>query len=77
MVRAVKTRWNSLVDAIKRAIVLRAALEKFFNLAKYGEGRASDLTAYRLTAQEWLLLTQLERVLDVRTYLPYALSCYT
>ena len=43
MVRSVKTRWNSLAEAIKRALDLRAALEKFFNLAKYGKGR-TDLS---------------------------------
>ena len=70
MVRSVQTRWNSLADAIRRALDLRAALEKLLSLPKYQKGKAR-LTKYKLSEAEWMLLEQLWKVLDVSTY-----SCF-
>lgn len=64
MVRSVQTRWNSLTEAIRRALDLRAALEKLLSLPKYEKGK-SKLTKYKLSSAEWTLLEQLWKVLDV------------
>ena len=39
MVRAVATRWNSLAQAIARALELCLALDNLLSLSKYTKGR--------------------------------------
>lgn len=66
MKRAVATRWNSLADAITRALYLRKALERLLTLTKYDKGkRQGGLRRFRLSDQEWNILTQLRAVLKV------------
>ena len=67
MVRAVDTRWNSLVEAIERAIYLEKALNKLLALAKYKKPGHSDLSSLKLSDREWLLLKQLQPILHVRS----------
>lgn len=66
MVRAVDTRWNSLVEAITRALYLKPALERLLAQTKYAKRGKHGLGDYKLTAKEWKLLAQLEDLLDVR-----------
>ncbi len=67
MKRAVATRWNSLADAIQRALYLRLALDKLLHLTKYDKSKqAGGLRRFRLSDDEWKILTQLYTVLKVR-----------
>ena len=66
MVRAVDTRWNSLAEAIHRAIELKPALERLVWLAKYDKPGKAGLRRYKLTSEEWCLLEQLWPLLNVR-----------
>lgn len=67
MKRAVATRWNSLAEAIGRALYLRAALDKLLLLTKYDKGkRQGGLRRLRLSDEEWMILTQLHGILKVR-----------
>ena len=66
MKRAVATRWNSLAQAIARALYLRKALDRLVSLTKYDKSqRQGGLRHFRLSEQEWSILTQLYEVLKV------------
>lgn len=71
MKRAVATRWNSLAEAIKRALYLRKALDRLVSLSKYDKPKKKGgLRRYRLSDDKWVILTQLYDVLKVST------NCY-
>ncbi|THH16802.1 hypothetical protein EUX98_g9241 [Antrodiella citrinella] len=63
MIRTVATRWNSMAEAITRALYLRPALEKLLSLPRYDKAGKTGLKRFRLLAPEWLILEQLEPVL--------------
>ncbi len=68
MKRAVATRWNSLAEAIHRALYLRKALDRLVSLTKYDKPKKNGgLRRYRLSDDEWTILTQLYEVLKVNT----------
>ena len=68
MKRAVATRWNTLADAIERALYLRPGLDKFLQLTKFDKSaKRGGLRRYRLSGEEWTILHQLYDVLKVRT----------
>lgn len=66
MVRAVDTRWNSFVEAVARAIYLKDALKKLFAMSKYNKAGPEGLLNFKLPEDEWVLLTQLHKLLKVR-----------
>ena len=69
MKRAVPTRWNSLAEAIGRALYLRLAIDELHRLGKYDKpANKGGLRHLRLSGVEWDILTQLNRVLQVRCY---------
>ena len=66
MKRAVATRWNSLAEAISRALELRQAIDALVRLGKYDKSiKSGGLRHLRLSENEWQILTQLQDVLKV------------
>ncbi|KAJ3558298.1 hypothetical protein NM688_g1007 [Phlebia brevispora] len=65
LVRAIATLWNSLADAIGRALELCAAIDCLLTLSKYDKAGKKGLQAFKLSAQEWILLQQLHEILKV------------
>lgn len=75
MKRAVPTRWNSLAEAIGRAVELRAGIDALVRLGKYDKpAKKGELRQYRLSPREWDILGQLHEVLKVRTLSLYVLT---
>lgn len=67
MKRAVPTRWNSLAEAIGRALELRGGIDALVRLGKYDKtAKAGGLKHLRLDKREWDILKQLHEVLKVR-----------
>ena len=67
MKRAIDTRWNSLSECIERAVLLREALEHLFSRSKYDKDAKPGLRRYKLTAEEWTIVSQLNTLLVVRS----------
>jgi hypothetical protein len=66
MLRAVATRWNTMVELIGRALKLREALNLLVNLEQHNKGsRGVRLNRFKLSKQEWDLLVQLHPLLEV------------
>lgn len=65
MVRAIPTRWNSLAQAIGRAIKLRAPLTRLFKMPKYTKKGKKGLARLKIEDDEWDLLIQLHAILVV------------
>ena len=67
MKRAVPTRWNSLAEAISRALELRKAIDALVRLGKYDKpAKSGGLRHFRLNEEEWQILVQLEHILQVQ-----------
>ena len=68
MIRSIVTRWNTLAEAIGRALALRPAIEKLVTLAKHQKpASGKSIRRFQLTDDEWTLLEQLHPLLEVRT----------
>ena len=65
MVRAIMVRWNSLTDAITRAIYLKAAIQRLLALTKYDKPGKAGLRRFKLSEFEWQILEQLHPLLQV------------
>lgn len=65
MVRVVPTRWNSLVEAIQRALFLRPAIERLLSQTKYSKRGKDGLVRFKLSTKEWKLLEELDDLLTV------------
>ena len=66
MKRAVPTRWNSLAEAISRALELQKGIDALVRLGKYDKpAKSGGLAHLRLSKQEWQILVQLEDILQV------------
>ncbi|GJE85026.1 hAT transposon family protein [Phanerochaete sordida] len=65
MVRAIATRWNSLAQAIGRALKLRAPLTRLLSMPKYDKKGKKGLARFKLSKKEWDLLEQLHAVLTM------------
>ncbi|KAJ3549237.1 hypothetical protein NM688_g5201 [Phlebia brevispora] len=63
MLRAVATHWNSLAEAIGRALELRGALDWLLAQAKHDKGGKKGLRCYKLSNEKWKLLEQLFQLL--------------
>lgn len=68
MEKDVATRWNSLTKVITRALYLRPALEKFVELSHHNTSRSARLRKFKLRAEEWEVLTQLESILQASSF---------
>ncbi|TFK80244.1 hypothetical protein K466DRAFT_504227, partial [Polyporus arcularius HHB13444] len=68
VVRSVPTRWNSVAAESKRAIELRVAIEALVNVGRHGRTRGTRLKRYKLSKEQWELLTQLQPVLTASIF---------
>ena len=66
MVRDVSTRWNSTASMVERALQLREALKLLVVMEQHNRPRGARLEHFKLSKDEWELLTQLFQILDVR-----------
>jgi hypothetical protein len=66
MIRSVATRWNTTSELIGRALQLREPLNLLVNLEQHNRaGRGARLHRFKLSRQEWELLSQLHPLLEV------------
>ncbi|GJF00030.1 hypothetical protein PsYK624_163070 [Phanerochaete sordida] len=63
MVRAIATRWNSLAQAIGRALKLCAPLTRLLTMPKYNTKGKKGLARFQLGEKEWDLLRELHALL--------------
>lgn len=67
MLSPVCTQWNSMAEAIDRALSMRPALDKLVELSHHNTGNAkTHLQSYKLTAEEWRIFEELCPLLKVR-----------
>ncbi|THU77327.1 hypothetical protein K435DRAFT_702637 [Dendrothele bispora CBS 962.96] len=65
MIRAVDTRWNTMLDVIDRALYLRLPLDRLLSMGKYtrkGKGKKM-LVHLKLSSDEWDLLVEIRPIL--------------
>jgi hypothetical protein len=65
MIRAVMTRWNTMVELIGRALKIREPLTLLVTEHHSRGTRGVHLQRFKLSKQEWDLLIQLHPLLDV------------
>ena len=65
MVRDVSTRWNSTASMLERVLQLREALMLLVGMEQHNKPRGAHLNWFKLSQQEWDLLSQLFPLLDV------------
>jgi hypothetical protein len=63
--RSVPTRWNSVAEMLNSALDIRPGLEKLVELDRHNIVSKTKLQQYKLTPDEWKLLTQLQPILSV------------
>ncbi|GJF01012.1 hypothetical protein PsYK624_173170 [Phanerochaete sordida] len=63
MVRAITTQWNSLAQAIGRALKLCAPLTRLLTMPKYNTKGKKGLARFQLGEKEWDLLRELHALL--------------
>jgi hypothetical protein len=69
MLRAVATRWNTVAELIGRVLQLREGLQVLVSLEQHNKSaRGVRLKRFKLSKQEWDLLSQLHPLLDVRVF---------
>ncbi|TDL13925.1 hypothetical protein BD410DRAFT_686493, partial [Rickenella mellea] len=64
LMRAVPTRWNSVAVALQRALHLQLALDKLVMAKQFNTSRGVKLKKYKLSTDEWGILTQLSPILQ-------------
>lgn len=67
LVRSVATRWNTVAAVIERALELQEVLADLCDMAQFNKPRGVRLRRFILTEDNWTLLDQLHRLLDVST----------
>ncbi len=65
LVRSVKTRWNTVVKVLNRAVTMKAVLSELCDKAQFNKPRGIRLRRYVLTDEEWVVIEQLRLLLDV------------
>ena len=73
MIRPVSTRWNSVAEALERAIYLQPALDKLVEAPQHNTLRSMRLSRFKLKESEWNILQQLQPILMVYSY--FNLKC--
>ena len=66
LIRTVKTRWNTVHDALERAIDMQDVLGELCDKAQFNKRSGARLRRFIVTDEEWQLIDQLYRLLDVR-----------
>ena len=65
MLCAVVTRWNTMAELLGRALELREPLNLLVHLEQHNRLRGVRLLRFKLSKNEWELLSQLHTLLDV------------
>ena len=67
LVRAVKTRWNTVTEVFDRALDMRELLEALCNNPRFNKtkDRGLRLRRFLLSDEEWTIIEELHRLLDV------------
>ena len=76
LVRAVKTRWNTVTNVLERAISLKDILLELCDKHQFNGPKSARLRRFILSDDEWTLLDQLYQLLDVRLYLLACMLCH-
>ena len=66
LVRSVKTRWNTVADVLERAIDMQEVLEELCDMAQFNKKTGVRLRRFLVADEEWIILDELHRLLDVR-----------
>ena len=66
LVRAVKTRWNTMKQVLERALALKDILLELCDKHQFNGPKSARLRRFILSDEEWSLLEQLYQLLDVR-----------
>lgn len=75
LVRAVKTRWNTVTHVLERALEMRPVLTELCDMSQFnkgnttGRGKGIRLRRFILDNSDWDILEQLHRLLQVRFFL--------
>lgn len=72
--RSVPTRWNSVADMLNSALDIRPALEKLVDLDRHNQVAKTRLRRFKLTPDEWKILTQLRPILQHFLHATFRLS---
>ena len=73
LIRAVKTRWNTITDVLKRAHDMRDVLNDLCSKSIFNKAGGVRLKRFRINDHEWTILRELHYLLDVRT--PGLVAC--
>ena len=65
LLRSVSTRWNSVAEMLGRALILRPVISDLCMLKQFNKRGGARLRRFDLDDDEWLLLEQLNPLLDV------------
>lgn len=76
MVRDVSTRWNSTASMLERTLQLREALQVLVVEKEHNRPRGARLARFKLSKDEWDVLTQLFPILDVRSLILRQIDLY-
>lgn len=68
LIRAVKTRWNTVTEVLERALEMREVLGDLCDMAQFNKRSGVRLRRFLLTDEEWEILSQLSRLLDVSLF---------
>ena len=66
LVRAVKTRWNTITLVLEHALALKDVLLELCDKHNFNGPKSARLHRFILSEDEWTLLQQLYQLLDVR-----------
>ena len=67
LIRPVKTRWNTMVQVLERAIVLREPLHDICKMLQFNKKGMVHLDRFNLDDDEWEMIGQLHALLEVGT----------
>ena len=67
LVRAVKTRWNTITLVLERALALKDILLELCDKHQFNGPKSARLRRFILSDEEWTLFEQLYQLLDVST----------
>ena len=67
LVHSVKTRWNTVVEVLERALEMKDVLADLCDMVQFNRPGSVRLRRFMLTDTEWEILAQLHQLLDVRS----------
>ena len=75
LLRVVATRWNTVAEALERALEIELAIDKLVMLDQCNTSRGAKLKKYKLSTEEWRVLKELQPILKVHHFFP--INCIT